>query len=450
MKIIIVGVGKVGETLVENFTREKHDIVVIEKDRTTLENIVNLYDVRGILGNGIENTVLEDAGAREADFLIACTSRDEMNILLCTLAKKMGAKHTIARVRDPEYYNEMETVHDQLGLDFAFNPELRTAIEIKNVLKFPSAKNVESFAGNRALIVEFSLENGNPIIGKTIMEISKDYSNSVLFGVVERDGKAYIPKGDFVLAEKDSIHVIGSEKNIIDFAKKLKIFKPAAKSVMMIGGGRVAFYLAKELLPTGVDVKIIEIDIDRCEKLSEMLTEATVICGDGTDQAVLDEEGIKSVDATVTITGLDESNIMVSLYAKQKNVDKVITKINRMSLTNMVKTLGLDTVFSPRKAIANHIIGFVRAHKTDATKGVNTFYKLCGNAEALEFVVDGSNKKLGIPLKKLKIKNNALIGGIVRGKDFVLPTGDTVMKEGDKVIIITTIEGVTELSQVFK
>jgi trk system potassium uptake protein TrkA len=452
MNLVVVGAGKIGETLIENLSKENHDITVVDVDAKTLQNMVNRYDVMGIVGSGVERATLVNAGVEKADFFIANTSRDETNILCCVLARKLGARYTIARVRDPEYFKEMENMREDLGLDFAFNPELNTAMEISQVLKFPSAKNVENFAGGRARMVEFDIQKGNPIIGKSLKEISKDYGNKTLFAIVCRGEKVYIPHGDFKIEEGDLVYIIASELDLISFCKKIKIFKPRAKSVFIIGGGKIAYYLAKELLGTGVTVKIVENDAKRAEELSESLDKINVILGDGTDQELLEEEGIKNFDACITLTGMDEENVIISLYAKQSGVDKIITKVDRVSVLNMVKMLGLDTVVSPRNVSANHIVRFVRAHQSENAggDGINTLYRIGEQAEAIEFTVgEGFNQK-DTPLKNLSMKENVLIGGIVRDGEFILPSGDSKIKVGDRVIIVTTEKQITELSKVFK
>ncbi len=450
MNIIIVGVGKVGETLANNFIKEGHDVVAIDKDAVALNYVANKYDVKGIIGGGLERDVLIDSGIEQADLFVACTSRDEMNILACVLAKRLGAKHTVARVRDPEYFKEMENMREVLGLDLVFNPELRTALEIAEVLKFPSAKNVESFANGKATLVEFDISEGNPLIGKTLMDISS-YGCKVLFALISRGNKIFIPRGDFIIEENDSVHVMGTEAELAQFCKKLKIFKPRARSVFIIGGGKIAYYLAKALISTGVDVKIMESDKERCQELSEELLSVTILHGDGTDQETLDEENLKGSDACVTLTGIDEENIIISLYAMQKRVGKVITKIDRETVVNMVKMLGLDTVVSPKNAIANHIIRFVRAHQADTNAGgINTLYKLHDKAEALEFTIDKSFKQLGVPLKKLKVKSAFLVGGVVRNGVFTIANGNTEFEVGDKAIIFTANKQIKEFSEIFR
>jgi trk system potassium uptake protein TrkA len=450
MNLIIVGAGKVGSTLVENLLNEKHDIIVVDKNGERVSEIVNRYDVKGVVGGGLERDVLIDAGIETSDFFIACTSRDEINILCCVLAKKLGAKHTIARVRDPEYFKEMTNMKAVLGLDFFFNPELRTAEEIAQALKFPSATNVETFAGGSAYMVAFHVEENNPLIGLSVMRIAKEYGNKLLIAMVEREGKVVIPRGDFVVKKEDNIHLIASSEEILSFTKKIKMYKPRSKSVCIIGGGKIAYYLAKQLVAQNADVKIIEKDASRAEELSVLLPSATVIKADGTDHEVLDEENLKGFDACVTLTGMDEENVIISLYAVSKNVRKVISKVDRPSVFDMVEKLGLDTVVSPRIAIANYIIRFVRAHQADSGSGINTLYKIHDKVEVLEFNVGEYFAGQGVALKDLGIKRNILIGGIVRGEEFIVPDGSSKLIAGDRVIVVTAVKSITELSEILK
>ncbi|MCH5163598.1 MAG: Trk system potassium transporter TrkA [Clostridiales bacterium] len=450
MNIVIVGAGKVGETLVANFIREKHDLVIVDSDYETIDDVVNRYDVKGIVGGGLERNVLIDAGVDKADLLIACTSRDEVNILCCVLAKKIGVSRTIARVRDPEYFKEMENMRADLGLDFAFNPELTTAVEIAQILKFPSATSVENFAGGRARMAEFVITAGNPLIGKTLKQIAKEYGNKILIGVVRRGDKEIIPHGDFVLENEDRIYIIASEHEIVSFCKKLKIFKPRAKSAFIIGGGKIGYYLAQELISSGVSVKIVEANEERATELSTLLPAATIIVGNGTEQELLDEENLKGNDACITLTGMDEENVMISLYAKQSKVDKIITKIDRPSILKMVKMLGLDTVVTPRNVIANHIVRFVRAYSSATGEGIDTLYKIGNKAEAMEFTVGEGFKGVDTPLKELGIKKNLLIGGIVRGNEFILPSGDSQIKVYDRIIVVSEEKQITKLSQILR
>ena len=450
MNLLIIGAGKVGSTLVQNFLNENHDIVVIDTDVSRVNDVVNRYDVQGIVGSGLTREVLVDAGAKTADFIIACTPRDEVNILCCVLAKKLGTKKTIARVRDPEYFNEMYNMKEDLGLDFFFNPELRTAKEIAEVLQFPSAKSVESFAGGSAEMICFHIGEGNPLNGKTLIEIAKEYGCKLLIGMVSRGEEVFIPRGDFTINVGDDVHIIASAAEIAKFSKKVKLFKPRAKNVFIIGGGKIAYYLAKELLSTGVDVKIVESDPVRAEELSKELEGATVILGDGTDHELLAEENMKRSDACVTLTGMDEENVIISLYASSKGVGKVITKVDRPSVLEMSKKLGLDTVVSPRECIANHIIRFVRAHQADTSSGINTLYKLDDKVEAIEFTVSDKFGFIGKRLKDMHFKRNILIGGIVRDGKYILPTGDSSIEKGDKVIVVSPARHVNDLSEIVR
>ena len=450
MNIVIVGAGKVGETLIGNLLHEKHNVAIVDSDYEIVNSVVNRYDVKGIIGGGIERNVLIDAGVDKADLLIACTSRDEMNILCCVLAKKIGVKHTVARVRDPEFFKEMENMRNDLGLDYAFNPELATAREIVQVLKFPSAKSIESFAGGRTRMAAFEITIHNPLVGKNLQQISREYGNKILIGVVRRGDKIIIPHGDYVVETGDVINIIADEQEITAFCKQLKIFKRRVKSVFIVGGGKIAYYLAQELLHDGVSVKIVEKDEDRAEELSELLSKATVLIGNGTYKQVLDEENLKGHDACIALTGMDEENVMISLYAKQNKVDKIVTKIDNPSILKMVTVFGLGTVVSPRNIIVNHIVRFVRSYAAAKDEGADTLYKIGSKAEALEFTVLEGFKGADIPLKELAIKKNVLIGGIVRDNEFILPSGDSTLKVGDRVIVVSEEKQFTKLSQILR
>lgn len=450
MNLVVIGAGKVGETLIKHLVKENHDIVLVDIDDEIVQGIVNRYDVKGVCGGCLERNVLLDAGVEQADFFIASTSRDEVNILCCVLAKKLGAKRTIARVRDPEYFKEMENMRTDLGLDMAFNPEYETAVEIEQALKFPSAVSVESFARGKITMTEFEICKGNPIIGKTLKTISAEYGKKILVGMVNREDEVFIPRGDFIIKEGDYIHIIGADNDIIAFCKKLKIFKPRAKNAFIVGGGKIAYYLAKNLIENKIDVKILENNLERANELSSELERAIVLCGDGTDHEVLEEEGFKNNDAFISLTGMDEENVIISLLAKRSGISKVITKVDRDPIYDMMEKLGLETVVSPKDIIANHIVSFVRAHQAETGNGVNTLYKLHDKVEALEFTVRDSFTARGIPLKDISIKRNVLIVGIVRNGEYILPVGESILLSGDEVIIITAARQITDLSQVIK
>ncbi len=448
MRIIIVGAGKVGRALLETLVEENHDVVVVDSNPDVVEQVVNQFDVMGYVGSGCERGVLTQSEVEHADFFIACTSRDEMNILCCVLAKQLGAKCTIARVRDPEYSKEVDGLSEYLSLDYAINPEYRTAVEISQIMKYPSALNVESFAGGKVNMVEFHIEKGNAIIGTSLMDVAKDFRSKVLVAMVKRGDEVIIPRGDFVIEENDDIHIIGNASEIALFCKKLKIFKPSAKSVFIVGGGKIAYYLANQLIDNGVSVKILEQDQEKCQDLSENLKKAKVLLGDGTDHELLTEEGFLDVDACVTLTGIDEQNVIISLFALQNGVEKVVTKVDRESVMTMVGKLGLGTVVAPKNVIANHILRFVRSHQAESGGGINTFYKLYDKAEAIEFTAEEDFVGLGVSLKELNIDRDILIGGIVRANQFIVPDGSTTIEVGDKVLVIAKTRRVQALADV--
>ena len=450
MKIVIVGIGKIGGALATRLIKENHDVTVVDENFETVEALVNTSDAKGVVGSCLDRSVLEDAEVGKSDCFFACTLRDELNILSAVLAKKMGAKHVVARARDPEVFKSLDNLTAELGVDMVFNPENRTAMEIAQILKFPSAISADSFESGKVTLTEFRIAQGSPLAGLTVMEAARRSGGNLLFAVVSRAGKVVIPNGDFVIEEGDLVHVAAEETGLLEFSKKMKIFKQRAKSVMIVGGGKISYYLAKELLENGVKVKIIEINEERCRYLDESLSKATVICADGTDTAVLDEEGIRQVDAIVTMTGVDEENAVVSLYASSLGSAKVITKITSPPLAKMVRKLGLDTVLSPGEVIADHLVRFVRAHQVEDGAGINALYRIHDKAEAIEFTVGEDFPKIEVPLKQLKLRSNVLLCGIVRGEEFILPSGDTTLLLGDKVLVVTAVKQVAELKQILR
>ena len=450
MKVVIVGIGLTGNALAIRLLNEKHDVTVVDENFDTVEALVTSSDVKGVVGSCLDRNILADAEVDKADCFFACTLRDELNIISCVLAKKMGAKHTVARVRDPKYFNSLEDLKDELGVDMMFNPEYRTAMEIAQVLKFPSAISADTFASGKVTLTEIRIAEDSPIAGLSVMEVAKKAEGKLLIAVVSRGDKVYIPKGDFILQAGDYIHLASAEKELLEFSKKIKMFKQRARSVLIVGGGRITYYLAKELLDMGVSVKIIEINEDRCRELDEELTYATVICADGTDTAVLNEEGIRDVDAIIAITGMDEENAVISLYASSLGNKKIITEIVSQPLRKMVQKLGLDTVISPHEVISDLLVRFVRAHQVGEGIGINSLYRIHDKAEAIEFTVEGDFKGLGVPLRDLKLKNNVLLCGLVHDGTFILPSGETVLSEHDKVLVVTGVKQVTELNQILR
>ncbi len=450
MKLVIVGAGKVGSTLVEKLSTEGHDVIIVDVSSKTVEQLINKYDVRGVVGGGADRAVLAEAEVGTADFFISCTSRDELNVLACMLAKKMGARLTIARVRDPEYYSQDDYMSTELGIDMLFNPELKTAEEIALILRYPTAISIERFAGGTVLMLQFLIQDTNPLVGMAVADIVKQYNTKILLSVVEREGEVYIPRGDFVIKAGDSVYVTAAADDLAIFIKQLQIYKKRAKSVFIVGGGKIGYYLAEQLLKDKVKVTIMDQDEERCKQLSEALPNAKILLGDGSDQEVLDEEDIASRDACVALTGIDEENVIISLYASTKQVPKVVAKVDRPTVAKMARQIGIDSALSPRNVIANHILRFVRAHRTTKGNRMDSLYKIGDTAEAVEFSVTDECKFLDTPLRDLNINKDYLVNGIVRDKEFILPTGDSRLMVGDDVLIVSAKNTLMDLNDIIK
>ena len=442
MKIIIIGGGKVGRTLVRNLNDEGHDVVLIDIKSAVVEAVGDAYDVMCIEGSGTDITVLEEAGVRAADLIIAVTEKDEHNVLCGIMAKKMGAGRCVARVRNPEYYHQLQFMRDVLDINMIVNPEYLAANEISRILRFPAAMHIETFAKGRIELVEFKIDKDSPMADIPLFKLYSDHKVRILVCAVMRDNEVIIPKGDFILHAGDRIYVTSTHIDIAKFINKMHVDNQRVKSTLIIGGGRISFYLARMLGELGVKVKIIEQDMDKCNKLTDMLPKASIICADGTDRDVLIEEGIDSVDSFVSLTGIDEENIIVSMYAKQNGINKVITKINRLSFMDIVEGMGIDSPVTPKDITADVILGYVRAMDNIskiANNEIRTLYRIVGNnAEAIEFRVYENPDIVGIPLKDLRIKQNVIIAAVAKGNKIVIPSGNTVIDVGDHVIVVTT------------
>lgn len=438
MLILIAGIGKVGETLTEYISKEDHDIVVIDTDVKTLEETINKYDVLGVLGSGASYDILVEAGAKRADLIISVTESDELNILCCMIAKRLGTKHTIARVRDPIYSQQRTFMRDELGMNMTINPEYEAAYEISRVLRFPSALKIDLFAKGRVELAEIKLAPGNLLNGHSLAELQSLLKTKILICAVQRGDNVVIPSGDFVLNAGDNIYITAAHHEMAHFFKTVGIYRERVKTVIIIGGSDIAYYLAVLLKDHNMSVKIIEKDRQRCLELTELLSDTVIIHGDGTDKALLIEEGIEDVDACVTLTGLDEENIILSLYANSLNIDKVVTKVDRTAFTDLLAEIGIESVVSPKAATANIILRYVRS--IDNVKGgsVQTLYKLMdGKIEALEFLIKSNKSITGIPLKNLKIKKNILVACIIRNNKLIFPFGSDIIENGDTLIIVS-------------
>lgn len=451
MKIVIIGDGKVGRTITEHLAKEGHDVVVIDNNPKVIEECVNTFDVKGICGNGASYNVQKEAGVAGAGLLIAVTSSDELNILCCLVAKKMGVGQTIARVRNPDYSSQMYIMRDELGLSMIVNPELDAAREISRILRFPSAIKLDSFANGKVDLVEIKIDEKSPLVGKSLYSIHGKYQIHVLVCAVCRGDEVYIPKGDFILQANDKIYMTSSPAEITDFFKKLQILKEKSRNVMIIGGGKIAYYLASQLSDSGISFKIIESDYKRCLELSEAFHKAMIIHGDGTDQNVILEEGLENADALVTLTGLDEENIIISMFAKARGVSKIITKVNRSSYGSILDTVGLESIISPRDITTNHIIRHVRGMQNTRGSEFRTLYRLIGNrVEALEFYISTETDYTGVPLKSLPLKDNVLLACIIRNNSLIIPSGNDIIKPCDTVIIITLTQQIKDVSDILK
>ena len=451
MYIVIVGDGKVGIELTEQLSKEGHDVVVIDRDPQVVEEVVNAFDVKGLCGNGATYGAQEEAGVGGADLLIAATSADEVNILCCLVARKLGAKRTIARVRNPEYLGQLPFMQEDLQLSMVVNPEFEAAREIARVLRFPSAAQIESFGKGRVDLVEVRIPAGSPLCEARVSELSAG-KRKVLICAVQRGEEVFIPSGAFVLQAGDRIHLTASAPDMADFFKNKGLQKARVKGVMIIGGGKIGQYLAQMLTSSGMEVKIIEIDKVRCLELSEQVPKAAVIWGDGTEQELLDEEGLDRMDALVALTGIDEENIIISMYANLKKTPKVITKINRNSFAGILGSLGLDTVISPKSISADRIVSYTRALQNSTGSAVKTLYKLVdGKVEALEFEAgEDDGAVIGRPLRDLRLRSNLLIACIIRRNKLIYPTGEDRIEKGDRVVVVTANKYLSDLREILQ
>lgn len=452
MKIIIVGCGKVGTDILSSLLSEGHDITVVEQNANVLSDTVDIYDVMGICGNGADYETLAEAGVADSDLVIAVTNSDEMNMLSCFLARRMGAGNTIARIRNPEYNDKsLGFMRQQLDLSMSINPELLAAREFFNMLKLPSAAKVETFSGRNFEMVELKLKSESALDGIRLADLNAQYPFKLLVCAVQRDDNMYIPDGNFVLKSGDRIGLTATPADISAFFKKLGIAQKQARNIMIIGASKTAYYLAKMLLAAGSSVKIIDYSLERCEQFSELLPGVTMIHGDGARQELLIEEGIQSIDAFVASTGMDEQNIILSYFAASLNVPKVIAKINRDEFVSMAENMGIDSIVTPKKIVSDVMVRYARGLQNSLGSKVETLYKIAdGKAEILEFIVQNDFKYSNIPLKDLKLISNTLIAGIIRNKKSIIPGGNDVLLPGDRVVVMTSGNKMSDLSDIIR
>ncbi|MBQ2929855.1 MAG: Trk system potassium transporter TrkA [Clostridia bacterium] len=453
MRILIVGDGKVGHTLATELLREGHDITIIDQNDEVIRKTEDTLDVLCIHGNCANVATLMEAEADRADILIAATASDEVNMLCSLISKKLGTKFTIARIRDPEYNESVALLQHELGIDMTLNPERATAQEISRLLRYPFASNIEPFAKGRVELVEFLAREEDIICGKPLKELTSRHSDlpKVLYCAVERDGEVVIPGGDFVIEPGDRVHVAAEMVTVTHFFRHIGRSAKPVKDVMLLGGGRISYYLAKMVEKMGIRVVMFEINPEKAKTLSEQLPHADIIEGDGTDQDLLEQENLAGMDAFIALSDRDEENLMTGLYAQTHGVPKVIVKTNRYAYKDVIANLGLETQVSPRIITCNTLLRYVRARVNAQGTAVEKLYRLVdGKAEALEFIARKGDPYIGVPLKELTVRKGTLVAIILHKNKVIVPFGDDVIEAGDNVVIISTASGISDLNEVIR
>lgn len=450
MKIVIVGDGKVGNTLMRQLSKEGHDIVIIDNKTEVLERTLNSYDIMAIEGNGASYFIQKQAGVDKADLLIAATSSDELNMLSCMVAKKLGVKYAVSRVRNPEYSEQIYLMRDELGIDMVINPEFTAAQEISRILRFPTALRVETFTRGKAELVEIKIQENSKLDGQSLSTLALKFQVKILVCAVQRNSEIIIPTGEFVLKAGDKISITATAGEILQFFKRAGILMNKIKSVMIVGGSRIGYYLAKILSESGMEVQLLELNREKCLKLSEDLPRVTIIHGDGTNHDLLLEMGIEDTDAFVSLTNIDEENIILSMYAMKKEVQKVITKVNKLSFTKLLDADMADGVISPKYLTASQIVSYVRGLENTVGCNVQSLHRIIGNqVEVLEFAIHVMEDFIDVPLRTLKIKENILVACIIRNNKTIIPGGDDTIQVGDNVIVVTTIPFLQDFIDIF-
>lgn len=451
MKIIIIGTGKVGFSLAEQLLNEKHDITIVDTQDSALHRATDALDIMSVKGNGVSTDTLREAGAEDADLLVAATNSDEVNMVCCLTAKHLGAKYTIARIRNPEYNLGLHELKKNMGIDMVINPENATAVEISRLLRFPSAANIETFCRGRVELMGFRLQEGDFLVNQPLHALSAQVKQlSLLVCAVDRDGEVTIPNGSFVPQVGDKLYLIGRPTSLDQFFRLLGRYSPKVKTVFIVGGGKISVYLTAILEKMKMRVKIVELSEKRCRLVSEMMPRTTVICGDGTDQELLESERMSAADAFVALTDRDEDNLIISLYAMQQGMHKVVTKCNRQNYTGIARAVGLDSVISPKLITAAQILQLVRGMQNSQGSVMNTLYRIAdGKTEAMEFTVGPSTRHLNVPLRDLHLHKGILIAVIMRDGEIIIPEGSSCIQEGDSVIIISRDRPILDLNDIY-
>lgn len=450
MRIVIVGCGKVGTSIASQLNAEGHDIVVVDIDRNAVQNLSNSLDVMGIEGNGASYEVLAEAGADKADLVIAAAALDEVNLYTCLMAKAAGTTHTIARVRNPQYAADIHRIKDTLGLSMSINPELTAAKEMSRLLRFSGALEIDTFSRGSVELIKVALPENSAIANKKISQIDV-LKGKVRICLVERGDEVFIPNGDFVLYGGDRISVASKADVAAKFFKKISVAIGKSRDVILLGGGKISFYLAKNLLDSGANVKIIEKNPERCLELSNILPEAVVIQGDCMDQDLLLSEGIEHADGVAALMDYDEENILISLYIQSVSKAKIITKVNNTSFDSILHGLKIKTIIHPKNLTGEYIASYIRAMQNSLGSNVETLYKLNDDAvEALEFRVRSTSRVTGIPLQELNLKDNLQVISINRHGKIILPQGSDKIMCDDTVVVITKHKGLSDLDDILK
>ena len=451
MRIIIVGCGKVGATLAAQLNAEGNNVTVIDQDATKVKAIANKLDIMGVIGNGASRTTQKEAGVDRTDLLIAVTGNDELNLLSCLVAKKSSNCRTIARLRNPEYNMDAPYFKNELGLAMVINPELAAAREISRILNFPSAIKIETFAKGRVELLKFKLPDGCKMVGMSIRDVATKLKASVTFCTIERGEDAYIANGNFVFEEKDVVSIIASPAGAKAFFKKIDYQIQPIKDALIVGGGPITYYLCELLENSGISCTVVEKDLENCKNLASEFEKVTVINSNPSDEDVLREEGISSTDAFVALTGLDEENILLSLFAKKSGSRKVLTKINRIDFDNITSQLDLDSIIYPKNITADTIVSYVRAMNNTRGSNIETVYNIIkGKVEAAEFTVNEGSPIVGKPLMHLELKEGVLIAAIRRGRVQITPRGQDVIVPGDSVVVVTKQLALKDIKDILK
>lgn len=451
MKIIVVGCGKVGLALVEQLTSERHEITVVDKNAERLKTVLSNLDVMSYVGDGTSYTTLKNAGIEGADLMVAVMNSDEMNLLCCVIAQKVGHCRTIARVRNPIYNSEVEFLKKELGIAMIFNPEMTAAEEISRIFNFPYASKIDVFSNRKVELVHFKIKLGSKMNNLKVADIRAEHHCQVLVCTVRRGDKVMIPGGDFVLEEDDMVGLMGARPDINDFFRMFGVGIRKLPDAMIVGGGKIGYYLAKNLIDSGIKVKIVEVNRERCELLAEVLPGADIICGDGTDKSLLMEEGLGNASGFAALTSIDEENILLSLFAKTKVSGKTVTKINRINYDEVIDQLNLDTIINPNKVSNELIVQFARSMEYTKDSNIENYRKLGnGGAEAMEFIVKETSAVVDIPLASLKKRKDVLICCISRNNKIIIPGGQDAIQVGDRVVIVHTYSDINNIDDILE